>query len=197
MCRCVNSQRRQRYKYFTYIPNKNQSILLMKERNILKEFISERFISICERLIHRYNIVSRSGFYQKIQIHSQVYSDIKNKKLYVSIEHISNLLTAFDNVSVQWIFAGVGEMFIYDTNKQKIAIDNFNKVLRDNLTPDKNYSVVAEDIPPYESTENGYLEKYIKKLECDNKRLEIDNQKKQELIDEFMRGGIVVNKKAM
>lgn len=153
----------------------------MKERNIQKAFISERFISVCERLIIRYNIVSKSGFYEKIQIHSQVYSDIKNKKLYVGIEHISNLLVAFDNVSVQWIFTGTGEMFLYDTNKQKRAIEDFNRVVRDNLA--------ADNIPEYGNYDD-YMDKYIKKLEY-------DNNKKQEIIDGFMSGTIVIDKKAM
>ena len=181
MC-CLYRQRQQRYKQFTYIPNKIQSILLMKDRNILKQFISERFISVCDLIIHRYNIPSKAGFYEKIQIHGQVYSDIKNKKLYVGIEHISNLLVAFENVNVQWIFTGIGHMFLYDTNKQKRAIDDFNRAVRDDLA--------AENIPEYGNYDD-YIEKYVKQLESENMRLIDECKSKQDIVDGFLNGSIV------
>lgn len=171
----------QRYKQITYNARKNKSILLMIDKKILKENISMRFIAVCQYLNERYNISSDRAFSKKIGMHPQTFSDIKNKKLQVGLDYISNLLTVFPNVNLEFIILGVGDILKYQTNSQKDAIEHFNRYIKNDLHPKDIDGVIKKiiDAPIYQkdiidklveiSAENALLKKEVEELKAQKK----------------------------
>ena len=84
----------------------------------------------------------------------------------MSEDNLLRFLTYYKDINIEWLILGHGPM-----NKAAQQI-----------------SVADDRLVNNENTDNEYLIKYIKKLEY-------ENEKKQELIDGFLSGAIVVDKK--
>lgn len=112
------------------------------DKKLIKREVSLRFIAASQYLMHRYNIDSDSLFCSKIDIHPQVYSDIKKGKLNVGTETISKILSIFENISTDWIFSGKGDLIKYQTSKQRDAINKFYEVIKND--PQLNKSAVKD-----------------------------------------------------
>lgn len=86
-------------------------------------------------------------------------------------DSIEKILYAYPNLNADWFVTGRGSMF----NKEE----------------SNNLSIVSDSVEKYQNNTS----KYIKQLEDENKRLISENQSKQEIIDSFLSGSIIVNKK--
>lgn len=86
-------------------------------------------------------------------------------------DSIEKILLAYPNLNPNWFLTGHGEMYKEEKHN--------------------NDSIAADPPPEYESNSK----KHIQQLENENKRLIADNERKQELIDSFLSGTIVVAKK--
>ena len=84
---------------------------------------------------------------------------------------LADIIRVYSDLNIEWLITGNGEML--KTEKQ-------------------NHILIAS--APVEEYHNNTT-KYIQQLENENKRLISDNQSKQELIDSFLSGSIIVNKK--
>lgn len=86
-------------------------------------------------------------------------------------DSIEKILYAYPNLNADWFVTGRGSMF--------------------NEEESNNLSIVSDSVEKYQNN----TAKYIKQLEDENKRLISENQCKQEIIDSFLSGSIIVNKK--
>lgn len=89
----------------------------------------------------------------------------------IGSEKLNDLINEYPLLNIEWLITGNGEML--KTEKHN------------------NASVVLEPMQQYQNT----TQKYSQQLENENKRLISDNERKQEIIDSFLSGSIIVNKK--
>ncbi len=107
------------------------------DKKLIKRDVSLRFVAASQYLILRYNITSESLFAKKLEIHPQVFSDIKKGKLFVGIDLISVLLSKFENINTEWIFTGKGDLLKYQTAKQRDVINKFYESIKNDPQLDK------------------------------------------------------------
>lgn len=96
---------------------------------------------------------------------------IAHIKKSIGSDKLNDLINEYPLLNIEWLITGNGNML---KNEKQNTI-----------------SIVAEPDAEYQSNEK----KYIQQLENENKRLIADNQRKQEIIDSFLSGSIIVNKK--
>ena len=133
-----------------------------------------RDISIIKQRILQYienKGISKYECYQKTGITNGVLSQNNG----MSEDNLLRFLSYYKDINIEWLITGRGDM----------------------LKSHAQMSMVAEASAAYEKSDNEYLTKYIQQLEYENGRLITENEKKQEVIDSFMSGTVVINKKAM
>lgn len=84
---------------------------------------------------------------------------------------LSDIIRVYSDLNIEWLITGYGQM---------LKTEKHNYV-----------SIASEPSEQYQNT----TQKYIQQLENENKRLISENQSKQEIIDSFLSGSIIVNKK--
>lgn len=104
---------------------KYQYIMVKKQ---IREEISERFIQACDKLIRKYNYKSDAQFAKELNMHVQIFSNIRNKKRQVGIEVISSFLTLFPEVDGNWLIKGEDNI-PSKVDLEKLVGDKINEVL--------------------------------------------------------------------
>jgi hypothetical protein len=128
------------------------------------------FSPIKQRILHfiDYLKITKREFYTKTGISRGTLES----KTGITEETLAKFFATYGEIiDIEWLITGKGKM-LTDNKKSKTE----NSKLEDDITPDPS------------KTEK----KYIKCLEDEMSRLLHDNVKKQELIDAFMSGGIVI-----
>lgn len=87
----------------------------------------------------------------------------------IQAKWIQTIVENYPTYNIEWLITGNGRML-------------------------KEHNNIAADHPP-EYHSDTYKDKYIRILEAENERLLAENERKQEIIDSFMNGDIVVSKK--
>lgn len=138
-------------------------------RDISIKQTNMREISILKQRILQYldnKGISKYECYQKTGITNGVLSQNNG----MSEDNALKFLSYYTDISAEWLLTGKGSM---------LKSNDANKVL---------------DHPPNYGGDT-YKDKYISRLESENELLRAENERKQEMIDGFMTGSIVIEKK--
>jgi len=129
--------------------------------------IGNKFPNIKERILYLLECkgIVKDKFFQKI---GMTYGNFtgKAKETPLNSTAIGNILLEIPDVNLEWLILERGNM----------------------LKAREQPAITTDSLPNNEKMDNEYLLKYVKKLEY-------ENEKKQELIDGFLSGAIVVDKK--
>lgn len=125
-------------------------------------------------LIKRLGFKNVTSFEDKVGVSRKTFSKVIKEGTDTGCKNILKIWDNFPEVNIHWLLTGSGEMLMVSTEKNKSYIE-----------PSKS-SYLAESPPSYDKDE------YIQTLRDQIDLLKVENDNKQNIIEMFKRGEIVV-----
>lgn len=129
-------------------------------------------------LIKALGCKSITSFEDKVGVSRKTFAKVIREGTDTGCKNVLKIWENFPEVNLHWLITGEGQMFI----AQKVPLEYLVKQAASHL---------AEPVPEYRRTEN----EYIRALQDQISLLKSENENKQNIIEMFKRGDIVVASK--